>query len=80
MQNKGLKLPWNQQLQKSRVGGTPPYHSRHPQTVALSNTGSATLNIASITLAAAFPGDHGRRQREKEKNDAHGKNSTQIIA
>ena len=65
--NKGLKLPWNQHLQKKPGGGAPPPgHSGHPQTVALSNTGSAPLNIASITLAAAFPGDRERRQREKE--------------
>ena len=50
---------------KSRVG-PPPCDSSHPQTVTLSSTGSALLNIASVTLAGAFPADHGRRQGEKE--------------
>ena len=57
---KDLNFPGINTYKKSRGGAPPPCHSRHPQTVTLSNTGTATLNITSITLAGALSGDGGR--------------------
>ena len=76
---KDLNCPGINTYKKPR-GSPPSCYSGHPQTVTLSNTGSATLNIASVTLAGAFLGDHGRCQRDREKDNAHEKNSAEIIA